>query len=125
MLVKHLNPQNTANLSQCLEMVDVDDERPDGIIKNGAQPFHVGCQLVALNAKELIEQAMFILANVDKECARRSQKRAMIAFMFTAQVFDRVVDTGAHDERALRQVELMQLRQKIFIFRVLLITILD
>lgn len=125
MFVQHFDPQNTANLRQRLEMVDVNDERPNRVVENRAKSLHVRSQLVGFDAEELVEKSMFVLANVDEECAGRPGQGAVIAFVFHAQVFDGVVDTGTHNQRALRKVELMQLRQQVLILRVLLVTILD
>lgn len=70
MLVQHLNPQNAANFSECLEMVDVNYERSNGVVEDRAEAIHVSRQLGTSDAEELIEQAMLVLANVDEECAR-------------------------------------------------------
>lgn len=72
MLVKHFHPQNTANLRQRLEVVDVNDVRPKGVVENRAETFHVRSQLDALNAEELAEQTVLVLTDVDQECARRA-----------------------------------------------------
>jgi hypothetical protein len=86
---------------------------------------HVRRQLLALNAEELVEQPVFVLADVDEECAGGASQRAVIALVLDAEIFDGVVDAGAHDQRALRQVELVELRQKVLVLGVLLVAILD
>lgn len=49
----------------------------------------------------------------------------MVALVLTTQVFDCQVDAGAHDERTLRKIELVQLRQQVLILGVLLIPVFD
>lgn len=40
-LVQHFNPQNAANLSKCLKMIDVNDKWSDCVVKNCAESLHV------------------------------------------------------------------------------------
>lgn len=123
--VQHFHSQNTANLCESLQMIDVNNERPNDVVENGAKAFHVRSQLRALNAEELVEQAVLVLANVDQECAGRSQKGAVIAFVLDTQIFDCIVDAGAHDECSLGKIKLVQFGQQVLVLGVLFVPIFD
>lgn len=125
MLVQHLYPQNTADLSQRLEMVDVHDERPNGVVQNRAKSLHVRCELRTSHTEELIKQSMLILTCMHEKSARRAKKRTMVAFMLNTQVFDGIIDCRAHNHRTLRQIQLVQFRQQILILCRFLIAIFD
>lgn len=53
--------------------------------QNNASAIH---QLVALPGEELIEESMFVLANVHHERASRPDQCTVVTFVRTRQVFD-------------------------------------
>ena len=91
MVAEHLGAENSGQLAQGLEMVEVNHQGAEGVVQDLTEALEKRPEClrrVVGRNEELIEERVLILAHVEEESAAGADKTAVVSPIFCRQVSD-------------------------------------
>ena len=119
MVAEHLGAENSCELTQGLEVVEMNHQGPEGVVQDLTEALEKrpeGFRRVVGRNEELIEEGVFILAHMEKESAAGADKTTVVSPIFYRQIGDCRTYGRQQQLGPAREVRPLYVRQRRLVF---------